>query len=479
VRSVGLPDRRLAPVLRLDGAVQTTLPQGEETSVRVLALPAATVPRSLGWRNGFSDLARTEIAHRLRPNRVRLSGPQIATDATALRVWARARTDFPRGIVLHFLLPNQRFEQLTLGIVLPGRKWQLLRAPVSASLRGARLVVLDYEATQVPISFKYDPEGSIDLGPIEERRGGGWAALPTIGGWTPTTSPDGTSGVLFPKQFSRAPVRRGVRFEVNGTRLPLVHAPSGLPDPLSGFQSGPVPALAGGPVAAQAVDRLVTLVVAGKLVPLSIVGRADLFPSVVDRPHDFVVVDYDTLFAALNADQPGIVTPTEAWSFQQQRPTEATLGVTSLERQLRNDPLAAGTRSVLVVAGVIAVVLAFVGLLLATRTMLSSERLVFAEYEALGIAPTLLRRTAQLRVVVLSALGLLGGVLGGLASVRLVGAFVAVTGSASRPLPPIVATVAWAAAAVVLVALLVAVVVSVGVVAGRSLRLPAARRLRA
>src|SRR5205814_8493965 len=134
------------------------------------------------------------------------------------------------------------------------------------------------------------------------------------GAWTPTTTPAGDSGILFPTAFANAPVRRGVRFEVNGTRVPLVHAPAGLPDPLRGFQAGSLPALVSRSVARQAVDRLLTIEVAGKLVPIFVVGDATLFPSIVDDPHEFVVLDYDTLFAALNADQPGVLAPTEAWS---------------------------------------------------------------------------------------------------------------------------------------------------------------------
>src|SRR5205823_5264413 len=125
-----------------------------------------------------------------------------------------------------------------------------------------------------------------------------------------------------------------VRFEVNGTRLPLVHPGAGLPDAFLGFQTGAVPALASGSVAAQATGGLLTLVVAGKTLPVRLVGRADLFPSIVADPHDFLVLDYDTLFAALNADQPGLVTPTEAWSFASRPPVSTALGVTTTEAAL-------------------------------------------------------------------------------------------------------------------------------------------------
>jgi ABC-type antimicrobial peptide transport system permease subunit len=209
-----------------------------------------------------------------------------------------------------------------------------------------------------------------------------------------------------------------------------------------------------------------------------VIGRARLFPTIVDRPDDFVVVDYDTLFAALNSDQPGLAAPTERWLFGQ-APASAALTVTRLEARLRNDPLASGTRTVLGVTGILAAVLGLIGLVLATRSALSSERVVLAEYEALGVSPSALRRTAQLRLLVLSALGIAAGVAGGFLGVRLIGAFVAVTGTARRPLPPIAAVVDWIATSVVVAALVAAAVAAAALVAGRALREPAARRLRA
>jgi hypothetical protein len=213
--------------------------------------------------------------------------------------------------------------------------------------------------------------------------------------------------------------------------------------------------------------------------PLRVIGSADLFPTIVHDPHRFVVVDYATLYAALNSDQPGIVVPNEAWSFGARRPPGTPLDAAAAEQRLRDDPLAAGTRKVLIVAGVLAALLGLAGLVLATRSMLASERLVLAEYEALGVAPRSLRIATQLRVFVVSAVGIVAGLLGGAFGALLVGAFVAVTGAAGVPLPPIVAVVAWSVAVVVLAGVLAATLVAAAFVAGRALREPAAARLRA
>jgi hypothetical protein len=63
--------------------------------------------------------------------------------------------------------------------------------------------------------------------------------------------------------------------------------------------------------------------------------------------------------------------------------------------------------------------------------------------------------------------------------VRLVGAFVAVTATATRPLLPIQTVVAWAGGATLLGAITAASIIAVAVLAGRALREPPARRLRA
>jgi len=213
-----------------------------------------------------------------------------------------------------------------------------------------------------------------------------------------------------------------------------------------------------------------------------VAATATQFPSVVRNPSGFVVVDYDTLFAALNADRPGTAVPSEAWFFRPEHPgvrLEHLRGADVLRARPLHDPLAGGTRSVLDVTALVAAALAALGLIVGVRQMLASERLVAAEYEALGVAPSLLARSVQLRLVVLSALGIGAGFAGGVLAVRLIGAFVAVTGTATAPLPSIVPTVAWIPAVVVVAAVAVVALVSARLVARRALRGPAARRLTA
>ena len=488
-RYVRATNERPTPVLRLAGEVIKAYPQGAQLPVTVLAVPAARMREMLGWRQGFSDLSLPEIARRLRPQPVRLAGPQIAKDTQALGVWARSTTDFPRLVILHLLLPGQGFAHVRLGAVW--RQWRWLEVTLPRSLRGAELIGIEYAPTVVPTDFKYDPQGFIDLGRIEQRRGDTWSSLPPLANWTQAKSPDETAGVLTAWRYEHAPIAHGIRFDLYGTFRPLIHPTFGLPAPEPGFESGTVPVLASDPVAEQAVDGLVTLDVPGKQLPARVVATARLFPTIADRPSSFVVLDYDTLFAVLNADQPGLALPSEAWFFRPQtggfgtRLTQApfrlkdAVNARQLEGKLLTDPLAAGTRSMLGIAAVVAALIGLVGLILAARSGLAAERLQLAEYEALGVARSSLRRGAQLRIFALSVLGVAAGLLGALVSVRLIGAFVAVTGTAKQPLPPIVAVVAWPIAAIVVGAVAIAAGAAAAIVAGRALRETTARRLRA
>jgi hypothetical protein len=343
-----------------------------------------------------------------------------------------------------------------------------------APVRGGQIISVAFEPTYVPLSFKYEPSGFVELGPLEQRTADGWSRLPSLANWITSMAPTGTAGSLVP-------TKSGIRFDLLGTFQPLIHPRFGLPQPRSGFVTGDVPALASDSLARRAVDGLLVLDLEGIQLPVRVVGHARLFPTVVDRPSSFLLFDYHTLFATLNADQPGRAIPSEALVFRTGLPFKTTgaVSVAELTRRLEQDPLAAGMREVLGVAGIAAALLGLVGLALATRSALGSEQLQLAEYEALGVPPTSLRRSAQLRLFALSAFGLVAAVLGAVLSGRLISAFVAVTGTARKPLPPIAPVVAWATVAVVVVALALAGAAAAVLLTRRALREAPARRLRA
>jgi hypothetical protein len=476
---------RPMPALR----IATSLGEDEDSGVPVelLAVPAARLPGLRGWRDEFSDQARAQLARRLRPRPLRLTGPRLAAGTTEIRVWIRADTQYPRALVLHLLRgADQRFEAVRVGVA--GERWRRLRVRLPVSARGAELVGVEFLPTFIPVSGELDLNGYVELGPLEVRDASGWSALGLFDDWEPAAPPPGPfsrpvvtgdeGGFLTTVDPPGAPVRRRVRFALRGTQRPLMR-------PAIEFADA-VPALVSGPVGRLAVDGRVTLRFEGVELPLRPVASSRLFPTIVRRPSSFAVVDYETLFAALNADTPGAAAPSEAWFFSPQPPGlleripgARVVDAGAVAESLLSDPLAAGTRDVLAIAAVAAALLAVLGLILATRSMLSSERLLLAEYEALGIAPRTLAHSVRVRLVALSVLGVAAALAGAVLAVGLVGAFVAVTGAAGRPLPPIEPVVAWRSAIAVIAAVSAIGLGAVALLAARVLRETAARRLRA
>ena len=472
---------RPALALRLDADVRPALATSQPLGVTLLGLPAGRLPDVRGWRDSFSSLSREAVAARLRPRPMRYGGPALADDATSLRFWVRTDTRRPRIVVVHLLARGGGFAHLRVGLVW--RRWERVSLPLPRRLRGSQLVALEFLPSFVALAEDLDPSGSVQLGPIEELRGGRWRTLTTLHGWEAAAGTPGGYLVWEARFAPSSPLRQGAELDLNGTYVPLIRP--GLPVPKA------LPALVSGSVAARAVDRRATLLIGSRALPIRIAGTARLFPTVVDAPDDFVVVDYDTLLAALNLDRPGTAVPSEAWFFRPQRTgfrdrlarppfrLESAVDVQEAEAELLHDPLARGTREVLGIAALVAALLGVLGLVLGARSTLAAERPLLAEYEALGVPPRTLARSTQIRLLVLSLAGLAAGLLGALVTVRLTSSFVAVTGTSGTPLPPIASHVAWGTGTLLLAAVAIVGVGAVTAIAGRALRETAARRLRA
>jgi hypothetical protein len=466
------------PVLRLRASLHEAEVTGGDSALTLVGLPAARLSDVAGWRSDFAPVARSELARRLQPRPVKLGGPALGRDATALRLWVQAQTLRPRGLVLHVLLPGQSFGRLSLG-ELPSR-WERLEVELPPRLRGGQIVGLEFPALDA--SDVLDP-GYVDFAALAARRGDGWQRLEPISDWVASPAPFGAGAAAQSQRFEEAPVARGIRFSINGSPITLLRPPIELS----------LRALVSSTLANAAVDhRLVLDVPAlGASFPIEVVGEASLFPSVVESADAFAVVDYDALFASLNVDRPGAAPPSEAWFFQDQGPgfsaalaespfrVREVVAAERLEERLLDDPLAAGARRVLVLGALAAALLAVLGLIVATRTALRDERTLVAEYEALGVPPRSLARSVQIRLVLLTVLGLVAGLLGGLLTVRLISALVAVTGSGARPIPPIRVAVDWSTSVVLVTVVGAAALVLAAWIAARELRSPAAGRLRA
>lgn len=467
------------PVLRLR-AIPRETGRLAERELAVLAVPTSAIPKIGGWRDSFSDLSMIAVAERLSARRASLRGPIVPAGATAIRVWAQGRTDIPRTAELSLLLPGQRFERFPLGSL--ERSWRLLRARLPASLANARIIGVRFPPDEGVAGGGGVDDGNVTLGTLQVRRGSSWVDLSGFPDWATSPTP-GRRSILYATEPRDAPVTRAVRLELNGGGAAFIRPKSALAQQL--------PALLSPEVAALAVDGVVTLDLLGRRIRVRDAGRAELFPTVVETPRRFAVLDYETLFTALNLDQPGVAPPSEAWFFGVQAADfgrglaqppfrlERAVSVERLEQRGRTDPLANGAADLLLLSGLAGAVLAVLGLLLAVRSDLLAERQLFAEYEALGVPPSTLARSVQYRLVTLCALGLLASVFGAALAVRLTSAFVAVTGSATNPLPPIEPAIAWIAGITMLAVVAALSVTVASRLAARSFRQSTGARLRA
>ena len=490
-RYAALTPQPPTPVIRLHGDLLAASDATSELPVEVVALPAARLGEVRGWRASFAARDRTALSSLLASKPIGFAGIRLPDDARALRIQARAHVDFPRMIIGHLLLRGGGFAHVRLGRL--GPDWRELTTAVPTAWRGAQIVGLEFATVGSFPDTGLPPAGDIDVGAFEVRGAGvGWRAVGDLRRFEATPTATGVAGVLLPRRFLRGPVRSGARFTLNGTYEPLVHAPTGLPPPDAGFSISQVPVVASAAVAARAADGDLTITVGAAQIPMRVVARAGLMPTVTARPDAFVVVDLDTLFAAVNAYRPGLVVANEAWWFDPPTPATAArlLGRPPFrgarltdERALlaaaRADPLAAGTATMLEVGALVAAATGLAGLALAVRASFTADRQVLAEYEVLGVDRRTLRGSILIRLVLLSALGISTGLAGGLAASRLVASFVAVGGTGGRPVPPILTAVPWGAIALGMAALVTVAALACVLASRQALREPLARRLRA
>jgi predicted lysophospholipase L1 biosynthesis ABC-type transport system permease subunit len=212
-----------------------------------------------------------------------------------------------------------------------------------------------------------------------------------------------------------------------------------------------VPVIAS-PAIAQAagLDGTLPLHIGNRTVLAEVVAVARYFPSIDGQ---LIVADLPTWLVAANTVEPGTTVPSELWvdappaAAKQlaQRPF-SVLDVTSQRAtlaELRSDPLARGALALLLVTGIVAALLAAVGLFLTVVGDLRDESGELYDLEAQGATPRDLRRHLLLRAGIVAALGLAGGVAAGAIVGALVVSVVTVTAGAGVALPPLQLAVDW------------------------------------
>jgi hypothetical protein len=211
----------------------------------------------------------------------------------------------------------------------------------------------------------------------------------------------------------------------------------------------PVPVLATPSLAA--LGNVLSLTVNDAPLTVRVVGVTPFVPSVSG---DAIVADRDRVVTAVNAARPGAVVPNEVWvlraspdapSLLKRDPLDRLAVASHAERlhELRADPLAGGTLTILSITALVALVLALVGLLLTVVTDVRDESGELFDLRAQGATSGELRRYLRVRAALVAIAGVAGGLVAGGILVTLVSAVVAVTAGATTPLPPLVVSLDW------------------------------------
>ena len=253
----------------------------------------------------------------------------------------------------------------------------------------------------------------------------------------------------------------GVRNDRGAVHYLLNRAADSILRPREPLEGNTVPVIAS-PAIAQAagLDGTLPLHVGNRTVLAEVVAVARYFPSVDGQ---LVVADLPTWLVAANTVEPGTTVPSELWldapstaAPRLARRPFAVLDVTSQRAtlaELRSDPLARGALALLLVTGIVAALLAAVGLFLTLVGDLRDESGELYDLEAQGATPSDLRTHLLLRAGVVAVLGLAGGIAAGAVVSALIVSVVTVTAGAGVALPPLHLTLDWRLAGLGLTAL--------------------------
>lgn len=205
--------------------------------------------------------------------------------------------------------------------------------------------------------------------------------------------------------------------------------------------------------AASADNGLVTIDVPGQSrMTLRVAAIVNRFPG---APARFAIVDRDDIGRAFDLLDPGYGTPNEVW-LSVPRANEAQLATalrtapydqlvvsrrTSIERALRDNPLARFTLGLFAVAGLIAGLLAVAALYLATAADAAEQAPLHRALAAEGVAPRALSRMVRTSGAAIAIGAVAVGTVGSLLLLRVVARVIAVTATSTVPVPPLLVSV--------------------------------------
>jgi ABC-type antimicrobial peptide transport system permease subunit len=233
------------------------------------------------------------------------------------------------------------------------------------------------------------------------------------------------------------------------------------------------------------------------LLPVSIQGVVDYFPTMDDDSAGFLIVNIHHLeeFGQLTIQATGIH-PTEAWLTVSHDPVERTavynalaegyrigqadiVDVEQLLSSVNNDPVVrAGGSGVLLIALIAAFAILALGFGLTLYLGGQSRSLEVSVLRAVGLAPRQVFVMICLEYLLVAAIGLAVGTIAGLRISETMLDFLNVTENGRRLLPPFALSTRWDTVGIAVLATAGAFMVGILALAGYFLRLPVSRVLR-
>jgi len=242
----------------------------------------------------------------------------------------------------------------------------------------------------------------------------------------------------------------------------------------------------------------IDLVYGKLLLPITIQGVVDYFPTMYNSGAGYVVVNQDDLlyYAGVTSDRAHSTVPTEAWlSLTKDPEARQEVETSFLDRfgipssqivdsqtildQVRTDPVVrAGGSGILLVALVAAFAILALGFALTLYLGGQARTVEVSVMRAVGISPRQLFTMISLEYLLIAGVGLLVGTIAGLRISKTMLSFLNVTDTGGKVVPSFDLITRWDTVGIAFAAVGVAFLVGVIALAGYFLRLPVSRILR-
>jgi len=467
--------------------------------VDVLGLDPSGAEDVLWWRDDFADQPLAQTLLRLQGSPLQTHGIPLPGEPATATIWVNPIDPRPNTTLwLRTVDANGIFRYTEFG-TLDFEGWQQLTATFDAAFHG-----IEYPISMVALMMTQqrslnDPTRDVFIDDLRIQAASGeetviedfedafpWEVVRTATRERDTVEQT-TENVQEGERAAHFTFLSGTGAEIRGMTV----ADPGIP----------LPALASQYFMDQtglSVGGQIDLVYGKLLVPLTIQGVVDYFPTMYNSGAGYVIVNQNDLFyyAGVTSDRAHNTRPTEAWlrltTDEQARqevkssfldrfgiPESQIIDSETILADVRTDPVVrAGGSGILLVALIAAFAILALGFALTLYLGGQTRTVEVSVMRAVGISPRQLLTMISLEYLLIAAIGLLIGTLAGLQISETMLSFLNVTESGGRVVPGFDLITRWDTVGIAFAAVGVAFVGGVVALAIYFLRLPVSRVIR-